>query len=821
MSSKNVSRVWKVWVASAEYYWLSIDFDETHPSPYPDTFTIILSGEIDTIHYFDYVEIKKNNVLKFYGYVEKIKWTSNKDTLISGRCRKVIAWKKQSERFSDPKVEGFFGKVYPEELLKFILRCPTSEIPPEEEEWIEYPLCKVGWGMNPKDWACIASSSSMGTDPIYPRLRVKGFCWRNRGDDSNWATLLPNGTSGSMDWNENGCTGKDCIDAEDSAYISRATGGGVSYAYSMGNLGATADSVKLTKLNVKIRMMWTFTFGTNAVVKVEVYDGSTWWVAGYINYNCAGFGNGPWWVASFNISSILDTITKINSAKIRFTKESGSANITARIDYAYLRVDYSTYGTQEVGDYYRVDLGSEKTRVSGLVVQSRLTSDSYPRNYRVQTATEDFDGALGNQYAKNKDNSPSYVTLANSDSMFVCGPWTMPATKTIEELWAFLKINVAEVTPKFKGVIYRQVLQDYDTDYTEVEPDNRIVATDNHIDFTARRDEDAYLYRDFGAGYFDKFIHEFEFKVVTNPVPDDCDIILSPWAVTNSIDDLLTLEFGNIIHASLSVYRDPLDIIGGGAPVFRLYRNNGAGGSAIYSAELTEGTTYYIRMRRQGSTLYCDIYTSAANREACTSAFANLSRSVGASTYQYMFACATFNASQSFQCECDIDNLAIFSEYERLGVSDQVTLQPAHEGWVLFIFSTPVSATNGDKLYIGVCSDNIAAWQLQTYNYASNFIKPYITENDVTCSPPDPFGEQNDFDCGYYPCVFVNYGGNWTTRATVSSNIAQDIVHSWQPASVRYIKIQITSVDLSHGWEITQIYIYQSDIYKYCIMGES
>jgi len=164
MASVNVSRVWKVWIASAEYYWISIDFDETHPSPYPDTFTIILSGQQTGINYFDYLEIKKNNVLRFYGYVEKIKWTSNKDTLISGRCRKVIAWKKQCERFSDPKIEGFFGKVYPEELFKFILRCPASEIPPEEEEWIEYPLCKIGWGMNPKDWVCIASGSSMGTD---------------------------------------------------------------------------------------------------------------------------------------------------------------------------------------------------------------------------------------------------------------------------------------------------------------------------------------------------------------------------------------------------------------------------------------------------------------------------------------------------------------------------------------------------------------------------------------------------------------------------------------------------------------------------------
>jgi len=225
-------------------------------------------------------------------------------------------------------------------------------------------------------------------------------------------------------------------------------------------------------------------------------------------------------------------------------------------------------------------------------------------------------------------------------------------------------------------------------------------------------------------------------------------------------------------------------------------------------------------MRKQGTTLYCDIYPTSADREACTNAFANLSRTVGTDTYRYMFACATYNFAVANQCEVDIDNLAIFSEFERLGVSDQVTLQPAYEGWVLFTFDPAVSATNGNKLYIGVCSENIAAWELQTYNYGSNFIKPYITKNSVTCSPPATFGEQDDWDCGYYPCVYVNYGGDWTTKATVTSNVAQDIIHSWDPVTVRYIKIQITTVDASHGWEITQVYIYQSDVYKYCIVEE-
>ena len=40
-----------------------------------------------------------------------------------------------------------------------------------------------GFGVNPDGWTCSANVSSSGTDPIYAKLRLLDFYWRNRGVD--------------------------------------------------------------------------------------------------------------------------------------------------------------------------------------------------------------------------------------------------------------------------------------------------------------------------------------------------------------------------------------------------------------------------------------------------------------------------------------------------------------------------------------------------------------------------------------------------------------------------------------------------------------
>jgi len=155
---------WEIYVDSCNYDYLSFTFTKTHPSPDPDGFKIVYGYRMN-FDYFSKVEFKKDGVTKFVGYIEKIKYevgTEGIETIVTGRCNKVLLWKKWTERFADSRenIKGFFGKVYADELVKFLLRNPISDMPEEEEKWNDYPLQKIGWGINPASWSCHASSSS-------------------------------------------------------------------------------------------------------------------------------------------------------------------------------------------------------------------------------------------------------------------------------------------------------------------------------------------------------------------------------------------------------------------------------------------------------------------------------------------------------------------------------------------------------------------------------------------------------------------------------------------------------------------------------------
>lgn len=113
-----VSKRWVVEVNGVATNYEKIDFEKTHPEPDPDTFFLILSGKQD-IPNFATVAIKKDGVLRYYGYKERHEYSIDSNgvhTRVDGRCRKVIVWKKWSEKFSDTRtdIKGFFGDVYPE-----------------------------------------------------------------------------------------------------------------------------------------------------------------------------------------------------------------------------------------------------------------------------------------------------------------------------------------------------------------------------------------------------------------------------------------------------------------------------------------------------------------------------------------------------------------------------------------------------------------------------------------------------------------------------------------------------------------------------------
>lgn len=166
-----------------EKRFVKLHYIKNHPSSYPDTFDMrMLAEDADDINYWDIIDIRKDGVSEFVGFVEEktpIIGENGLEYFITGRCWKVVSWKKQTERFIEtrevgPASEaGFFGKVYPRELLMFLLRTPISIHPAGKVRH------KIGWGIHSDAWVASANRTNSGFYPAWAICRHIGFAWQN------------------------------------------------------------------------------------------------------------------------------------------------------------------------------------------------------------------------------------------------------------------------------------------------------------------------------------------------------------------------------------------------------------------------------------------------------------------------------------------------------------------------------------------------------------------------------------------------------------------------------------------------------------------
>lgn len=472
-----VSKRWVVEVNGVATNYEKIDFEKTHPEPDPDTFFLILSGKQD-IPNFATVAIKKDGVLRYYGYKERHEYSIDSNgvhTRVDGRCRKVIVWKKWSERFSDTRtdIKGFFGDVYPEELFKFLLRCPVSDIPDETETWDEYPRQKIGWGLESSDWVCSSNVSAVGSHPDYVKLRLVGFYWRNRGLTTALTDLVPNGVIGSTVWTDFGAVGANCVNTDDGdttrIYCSGA-GYDVnrrSYGYTFTNLTSDIFSIYSAKLFIKVRTNWSLAYQVYLDVEVSNDGGSTWQSLGteyvystsYYTIEKDLYGMG-----------IVKTAQEANNLCVRLNLLKSWYQY-CHCTYMYLRVGYSESGggAQEVGDYFQVDLGGVKDRVTGIIMQSRKSSDQYPRDYKVETAVE-----LDAEWLGNAKDGISGATLATTGDYIIiaggCSNYTNSTGSTIAITSIRAKVNVGDddVGKTMYGVVYQETGASPPTNYVRM-----------------------------------------------------------------------------------------------------------------------------------------------------------------------------------------------------------------------------------------------------------------------------------------------------------------------------------------------------------------
>lgn len=214
------------------------------------------------------------------------------------------------------------------------------------------------------------------------------------------------------------------------------------------------------------------------------------------------------------------------------------------------------------------------------------------------------------------------------------------------------------------------------TSYTEVDPNNHITKTTNHIDFQAYRNEDAYLYADKGANHFGtSWEHKIDGKIVSSQNRAAGYI----WMLTNDIDDWIGLSTAKATLA--------LVLSRSSAGVYQIYLAETYLGSAYYSTLWTcsVNTPYYFTLKREGTAFTCKIYSDSARTNLLTTL--SITLQAGQPSHRYIFAANTYNDNETYNNDLDIDNLDLqdptIPTYGNIGTNTTFAGQPClfHTKW--------------------------------------------------------------------------------------------------------------------------------------------
>ena len=176
-------------------------------------------------------------------------------------------------------------------------------------------------------------------------------------------------------------------------------------------------------------------------------------------------------------------------------------------------------------------------------------------------------------------------------------------------------------------------LEDFKNDYIEVDPATYINTdtADTRANFVSiPLDHDIYFHRDFGAGHFTNYTHYIEFNL--SAVDPASDTSIAGYSVGTTVDDLdgQTDAFQAQILGSLS---------GGADHKIRLFDASDSGTDS--SLAITVGTTYYLKVIRNGATWSVEIYTGGKE----DTLFDTIAVTGTATAFRYVLAAACFDAS--------------------------------------------------------------------------------------------------------------------------------------------------------------------------------
>jgi hypothetical protein len=180
------------------------------------------------------------------------------------------------------------------------------------------------------------------------------------------------------------------------------------------------------------------------------------------------------------------------------------------------------------------------------------------------------------------------------------------------------------------------------TEFTEAGPnagDHSTISTSTLTLAGIQNQDDAWLYKDFGAGNITDFSHQFEFLA------------------TSSLASVVIWGVGDV----LGTYQDRADASDGfsllsSAERFFLFDSDG--GTNVGPMTISNGTTYYVTVARTGTSLVVTARTGSHTGSVA----GTLTETVGTDAYRYLFGYCSRDASGTQSSSLTISNLTDTTE---------------------------------------------------------------------------------------------------------------------------------------------------------------
>lgn len=193
------------------------------------------------------------------------------------------------------------------------------------------------------------------------------------------------------------------------------------------------------------------------------------------------------------------------------------------------------------------------------------------------------------------------------------------------------------------------------TIYTEVDvPANHIqLVGTNHIDFEAHRDEDCYLYKDYGVDYFTDFEHWVDVRIVSGSANYVGNYV---WALAHVIDDMKGIRDANEEALGIQFYYNT--VVDVSLVLVELEGGNYHEDTILISLN----TWYYLKIIKSGVSLTCEICSTEAKRIIGGAVdIGTLSLTLVAShSHRYVYGCNTYNSATDRYTVNDVENLDLF-----------------------------------------------------------------------------------------------------------------------------------------------------------------